>query len=215
MHNPVPDGGSSSAAQGSAPTGLASELYLVARKGIQQGPFTLDHIRQSVASGVFAASDFAWTQGMPNWQTLSEVLASHPAPPAPATSPGQAGPPLYCAQCGEKNGQNDYRCARCGALLHPAPRPVSTGGDPFQALIPYKNAQALWAYYLGVFSLITVLGAPLALAALVLGIRGLAHFKSHPEAGGRAHALTGVIIGSVVLLGHAFLILLMVIRANS
>jgi len=73
MHNPVPDGGSSSAAQGSAPTGLASGLYLVARNGVQQGPFTLDHIRQSVASGVFAASDFAWTQGMPN----SVVLLGH------------------------------------------------------------------------------------------------------------------------------------------
>jgi len=73
-------------------------------------------------------------------------------------------------------------------------------------LIPYKNAQALWAYYLGVFSLIPFLGIPLGVVAMVLGLKGLNYAKLHPEAKGKAHAWIGIIAGGVFAFGYTLLI---------
>lgn len=73
-------------------------------------------------------------------------------------------------------------------------------------LIPYKNAQALWAYYLGIFSLIPCVGIPLGIAALILGIRGLKFGDLHPEARGKGHAWTGIILGGLCAVVYTLLI---------
>lgn len=83
-------------------------------------------------------------------------------------------------------------------------------GDATGGLIPYKNGMALAAYYLGVFGLIPVLGFPLSIGAVVLGVLGLKHAKAHPEASGTAHALVGIALGSVELLGYIALVGLVV-----
>jgi hypothetical protein len=73
----------------------------------------------------------------------------------------------------------------------------ATGG-----LIPYKNGMALGAYYTGVFSLIPCFGLILAPIALVLGFMGFNYANKHPSASGKAHAITGIVLGTLVLLGH-------------
>ena len=78
------------------------------------------------------------------------------------------------------------------ADVEPAPRGDSTGG-----IIPYKNAPALIAYYLAVFSLIPCFGLPLGIAAIVLGIMGLKHRKANPEVSGTAHAWIGIVLGAL------------------
>src|SRR3954447_21804778 len=55
-----------------------------------------------------------------------------------------------------------------------------SGEEAVSTIIPYKNPQALIAYYLGVFGLIPGIGALLGPAALVLGIRGLRYVKREP-----------------------------------
>lgn len=80
-----------------------------------------------------------------------------------------------------------------------------------ETLIPYNNAMALIAYYLGVFGLIPCLGLLLGPAALVLGILGLNYKKKHPTAGGAGHAIAGIVLGTLVLLGHLGVILFFVI----
>lgn len=85
----------------------------------------------------------------------------------------------------------------------PPPSDNTLGG-----LIPYKNSSALLAYYLGVFSLIPCVGIVLGIAAFVLGLRGLAFAKLHPEAKGKAHAWIGIIVGG--LFGFGYLIALIV-----
>lgn len=84
-------------------------------------------------------------------------------------------------------------------------------------LIPYKNSSALLAYYLGVFSIIPCLGIFLGIAAFVLGLRGLAFAKLHPEAKGKAHAWTGIIVGGLFGFGYliALIVLLVVSRVQS
>ena len=54
-----------------------------------------------------------------------------------------------------------------------ANRMQQTGGDSTGGLIPYKNPKALIAYYLGIVSGLPFIGFPFAIAAVILGIKGL------------------------------------------
>jgi len=80
--------------------------------------------------------------------------------------------------------------------------------DGIATLIPYRNPNALISYYCGVFALIPCVGLILGPVALVLGFLGLSYNKKHPTAGGVAHAIVGIVLGSLVLLGHAAVIIL-------
>jgi len=83
----------------------------------------------------------------------------------------------------------------------PRRRPVGGESDePMATIIPYKNAKALIAYYLGVFGLIPCVGSLLGPAALVLGILGLRHVQAYPTAKGTGHAITGIVLGSIEIL---------------
>jgi hypothetical protein len=82
------------------------------------------------------------------------------------------------------------------------------------SLIPYKNPQALISYYLGVFALIPCLGIPLAIGAIILGILGLKYRKTHPTAGGTAHAWVGIVLGTLVLPGNLVAFVLFRTLAN-
>ncbi len=81
------------------------------------------------------------------------------------------------------------------------PQPQSQlQGDATGGVIPYHNPHALIAYYLGVFSLIPILGLLPAIPALVLGIIGLAQRKKYPQIKGAAHAWIGIILGGLFTL---------------
>ena len=75
--------------------------------------------------------------------------------------------------------------------------PDATGG-----VIPYKNPAALIAYYAGIFGLIPMLGTPVAVAAVVLGIVGLHRRKQKLAAGGLVHAWIGIVLGGVSIAYH-------------
>jgi hypothetical protein len=74
--------------------------------------------------------------------------------------------------------------------------------DLVATLIPTKNPKALIAYYLGVFSLIPILGLFLGPAALIFGILGMRYASAHPRAKGGGHAIAGIVLGSLTTLGH-------------
>lgn len=82
----------------------------------------------------------------------------------------------------------------------------SDGG--ISVLIPYRNGFALGAYYTGVFALIPCAGIVLGPTAIILGILGLRHAASHTNAKGRVHAWVGIILGSLVIVGHGVGLLL-------
>jgi hypothetical protein len=65
------------------------------------------------------------------------------------------------------------------------------------SIIPTKNGMALASYYCGVFSLIPGLGCVLGIIAVILGIMGVIHAKKHPKAKGMAHAVTGILLGTI------------------
>ena len=115
---------------------------------------------------------------------------------------------MFCPKCGQKNLENNFKCTKCGFVLHSPTRPqyVVCDDSTMGGLIPYKNAQALWAYYLGIFSLVPCFGIPLGIAALILGIRGLKYADLYPEARGKGHAWTGVILGGICVAAYTLLI---------
>jgi hypothetical protein len=74
--------------------------YLIHRGGQQYGPYSVEELRQFVASGNILSSDMAWAQGMPGWVPVSQILGGAPAPPAapaPAPAPAPASAPSYQA----------------------------------------------------------------------------------------------------------------------
>jgi hypothetical protein len=75
-------------------------------------------------------------------------------------------------------------------------------GDATGGLIPYKNPNALIAYYLGVFGLVPCLGLILGPFALILGIQGVRYANRNPTARGLGHAVTGIVLGSLEILGN-------------
>lgn len=80
-------------------------------------------------------------------------------------------------------------------------------------MIPYKNPSALLSYYLGLFSLIPVIGLFLGVAAIVLGIRGIKHYKRQPQVRGIVHAWVGIITGGIFLLIQLLIVLALVVAA--
>lgn len=72
-------------------------------------------------------------------------------------------------------------------------------------LIPARNGGALLAYYCGLFSCLPFLGLILAVIALIAGVRGLRAFKADPSVFGKAHAIVGLVCGSIGLAINAFL----------
>lgn len=79
-------------------------------------------------------------------------------------------------------------------------QPPEETGDATGGVIPYKNAPALIAYYLGVFSLIPCFAIPLGAGAFVLGIIGLVKYKKTPQVRGVVHAWIGILLGGLMLL---------------
>jgi hypothetical protein len=102
------------------------------------------------------------------------------------------------------------------ALTAPPPlqsqtRPVADSG--LGQVIPYRNGQALAAYYCGIFALIPCFGLVLGIIAFVLGMLGLKKHRAQPECGGKVHAWVGIILGGLCALGNIGAIIAMVISA--
>lgn len=84
-------------------------------------------------------------------------------------------------------------------------------GDATGGIIPYKNPKALIAYYLGILSGLPLIGFPLGIAALVLGIMGLSDRKKNPVIKGSVHAGIGIGCGLIFTLLWGGVILLIII----
>ena len=90
-----------------------------------------------------------------------------------------------------------------------SPPPVAEpSGDATGGLIPYKNPPALMAYYAGVFSIIPFFGFFFGIAGLWLGIAGLRRRKQHPIIRGAVHAWIGIVCGSLSIIAHLVVVVL-------
>ena len=83
--------------------------------------------------------------------------------------------------------------------------------DAVETLIPYKNPMGLMAYYAGVFALIPCVGLVLGPAAFILGILGIRYANQYPTAGGKGHAIAGIVLGTLVVLGSVLFIVFVIV----
>lgn len=84
-----------------------------------------------------------------------------------------------------------------GALSRSAGARASAPG-----IIPYTNGPALASYYVGVGSIVCFVGLLAAPVAVILGIIGLRKVKRDPSVKGTAHAIVGIILGSLSIIAH-------------
>lgn len=110
---------------------------------------------------------------------------------------------MFCYRCGKANEDDNRFCKYCGTMIRP---PAVVVPEDLNYFPP--NPDALWAYYLGIASLLCgITGIP----AIVMGIRGLRYAKLHPEARGEVHAWVGIIGGALTVLCVFILIIGVVI----
>jgi hypothetical protein len=100
-----------------------------------------------------------------------------------------------CSKCGNQNADHVTNCVICSTPL--LDTPFAAQGDATGGVIPYKNPQALIAYYLGIASGLPIIGLPLGIAAFVLGILGLRARQRNPVIKGSIHAGIGIGCGCV------------------
>ena len=91
------------------------------------------------------------------------------------------------------------------------PPPPPDQGDVTGGLIPYKNPQALTAYYMGIFGLFPVIGFVLAVPAFILGIVGLRKYGQNPVIKGSVHAWVGIVLGGLSMLYNGVFIVIIVV----
>lgn len=84
--------------------------------------------------------------------------------------------------------------------LDPYPRPETSSTSSFDRIVPTKNPSALAAYYLGLFSVLPLLGILLGAAGVWLGIVGLGKVRATPGLPGKAHSTVGIGCGLLGLL---------------
>ena len=89
----------------------------------------------------------------------------------------------------------------------------TTQGDSTGGVIPYKNPHALIAYYLGIISLLPLIGVPFGLASVILGIMGLSRRKKNPVIKGSVHAWIGIVLGTLSMFCGAGLLVALIISA--
>jgi len=101
-----------------------------------------------------------------------------------------------------------------GLAMPPPPMamPAPTAPSATDHLIPTKNPRALIAYYLGVFGLIPCI-VFIGIGAFILGIMGLNDAKTRGV--GRTHAIVGIVLGGLEILGMVVGILYLISVANS
>jgi uncharacterized protein (TIGR00266 family) len=75
---------------------MSDSGYFLAISGQQHGPYTLDQVRQMIASGQVRSDAHVFTQGMAGWEPITSRPELRPAgaaaPTAPAAAPMAAGP---------------------------------------------------------------------------------------------------------------------------
>lgn len=134
---------------------------------------------------------------------LARWAAEGRVPPDAMLEPSGGGPSIRAADFPAIRGALNAPPTVAGPLMSP---PMTDG--PMSTLIPYRNGAALAAYYTGVFSLIPILALLLGPIAIVLGVMGLKYAGKHPQAHGRVHAVVGIVLGTLTLLGNAAFIVL-------
>lgn len=112
---------------------------------------------------------------------------------------------MFCSKCGKEIAEGAQFCPNCGNQLT---RVTVVADSGLNTLIP-NNTYALWAYYLGIFSLLCGITA---IPAFITGILGVKYARQHPEAKGAIHAWIGITMGAFWFVLFAIGLLMAIFR---
>ena len=98
---------------------------------------------------------------------------------------------MRCQQCGFQNREDATRCAQCGKDL---------GSAPMSDAKPETSTKAILALVFAILGL-TCFSLLTAVPAVILGALALSDCKSRPGVKGKGMALTGIILGSLNIIG--------------
>jgi hypothetical protein len=115
----------------------------------------------------------------------------------------------------ENQPENPYDAPMAEVVGQRPMMPPTNEGDATGGVIPYKNPHALIAYYLGILSLLPIIGVPFGLASVILGFMGLSRRKKNPVIKGSVHAWIGIVFGMLSILCGSGLVVTMIIGAMS
>lgn len=62
------------------------DIYICKQGGQQEGPYSVDQIRQWISEGQLSSTDLGWHQGISNWLPLSAIQELSSPPPIPTSS---------------------------------------------------------------------------------------------------------------------------------
>ena len=132
---------------------------------------------------------------------------------------------MKCPECSAENPDDALVCRVCGYEFQHnpfeappqeanSPAPAGSGeGDSTGGIIPYKNPSALISYYLGIASGLPLIGLPIGIVALILGIKGLRDRKKNPAIKGSVHAGIGIGCGTIFTILWSIIIIGLIIGA--
>lgn len=115
---------------------------------------------------------------------------------------------IFCANCGEKNGANNYQCTQCGFHLHDIrpPKYVAAHDESEVMRMILPVGRSLWAILSGYLGLISILLLP-APFALITGILAVRDIREHSNKHGMGRAVFGIVMGG---LGTTVLVVLII-----
>jgi hypothetical protein len=89
----------------------------------------------------------------------------------------------------------------------PAMMPQNQDPSEVEFLISYKNKNVLIGYCLGFLSLLPLIGAIFFIPAYIFSILGLLAVNKNPAIKGKIHAIVGVVLATLQLIGLLLLVL--------
>jgi len=162
--------------------------WYYSKRGAQQGPVSLDEMRRLLAEGDIAAGDLVWHEGMADWTAAGEV-----------------------AELGAARGL-DAGVAPAAGVPVGSPSVFPGAGSPIGAQ-PLKG-MAIGSMICGIVGLLSCLGIPLGLIAVVLGHLARSNARRNPGVfGGEGMALAGLITGYVsIVVSVVMIVVLMSVK---
>jgi len=156
----------------------------------EYGPVVAEEICRWIAEQRVTAATLAQSDGSADWQPIGAL-------PEFADALRRAGPPVIAPST--------------------VPPSLETPESALGKVIPFKNPNALAAYYVGMFSFVPLLGIAIhgigvyvlalgilmGVAAVVLGLLGLRLASQDPRVRGHIHASLGILLGTVFGLANA------------
>lgn len=190
------------------------KIYLMVR-GEKKGPFTLEQIRQQLASGEASLFDVVESEG--RRLTLQEILPPETSPPALEPAPKALGKPIPptpaspsppapgWSSAPQPPGRQVAQDPWSGVPSRPSPPPARTPDWAPATFPPAGTTEPLatWSLVLGLLGLFCC-GCIFGLGAVICGHLAISKIDKFPVLGGRGMAVAGLILG---YLGLAFWVL--------